>query len=247
MTCTLLLNKPLVINFCVICNFKAMREFLEIRKSILPVRKPLFTLVTFVQIDVIGKWKFPSATRSRNSWSSFRPMRDIIWVAAGSAARRSWRTRRLLNSILGLLYLLTISSICYQQRQKNRTRRPTAGEIKGKLGWNFYITLDGGCVGRTASVAATAAATQPALFDFPSPAPWSTDLTLAVSTSSIIEFHPGSISNNLLPTWVEFRTLFVSRKLQKMNAGMRIWWCEEDLTGGTRNLVICCKLLTPML
>lgn len=93
--------------------------------------------------------------------------------------------RRLLNSIPGLLYLLTISSICYQQRQKNRKRRrPTAGEIKGKLGWNFYITLDGGALPEPPPTRSSS------LFDFLSPASWSTDLTLAVSASSIIEFHP---------------------------------------------------------
>jgi hypothetical protein len=148
MICTLLLNSSLVINFYVIWKRKAVREFLEITKSIASMEAAFYfgRVVTNrcnqqVKISVCNEVtqfseQFPPHVRHNLETGR----------SAGSAARRSWRTRRLLNSILGLLYLLTISSICYQQRQKNRKRRPTADEIKGKLGWNFYITLDGGAL-----------------------------------------------------------------------------------------------------
>jgi hypothetical protein len=156
----------------------------------------------------------------------------------------------------GLLYLLTISSICYQQRQKNRRRRPTADEIKGKLGWNFYITLDGGCVARCRCRRRRHAA---ALFDFPSLTPWSTDLTLAVSASSIIEFHPRinikQSSANVRGIFAHFLSRESCKLVQKMNAQECefhdvVYMTEKDLTGDTQIgdlLQIVLETITPML
>jgi hypothetical protein len=171
-------------------------------------------------------------------------MRDIIWSGPQQVVLQDG-PGRLLNSILGLLYLLTISSICYQQRQKNRTRRPTAGEIKGKLGWNFYITLDGGAL--------------PA----PPPPPCSSSLRFSFASSLInwldsccLRFVYNRISPriNIKQSSGNVDGIFAhSRESCKLAQKMNAQECEFDDVVYESNiwleeqkLVICCKLLSKL-